>query len=105
MLFRLDKQVVVDRQALVPLFARRHRDLEDLRRLLPVQQVWGKGMSRERLGSHGVGWRCEENRVCRLNGAGSAYRRGPTRCGLVVVEGVVDISVQPCQAKQKAQIM
>ena len=37
---------VVDRQALVPLFARGHPDLEDLRRLLPVQQVWGKGMSR-----------------------------------------------------------
>ena len=45
-LLGIEEQALVDRQALVPLFARGHPDLEDLRRLLPVQQVWGKGMSR-----------------------------------------------------------
>ena len=102
---RIDKQLVVDGVALVALFARLHRDLEDLRRLPPVQQAWVKGMRRERLGSHGVGWRGEEYRVCRPNGAVPAHRYDSTRLGEEVVEEVVDIPRQPCQAKQAAQIM
>ena len=104
-LVRLDKQALVDGVALVALFARLHRDLEDLRRLPPVQQAWVKGMSRERLGTQEVGWRSEEYRVCRPNGAGRAHRYDSTRLGEEVVEEVVDIPRQPCQAKQAAQIM
>ena len=95
-------QHAVAREAVDALFARLHRDLEDLRRLPPVQQAWVKGMSRERLGTQEAGWRGEEYRVCRPNGPGVAYRRGPTRSSGEVVEEVVDISVQPCQAKQEA---
>ena len=87
------------------LVQRDPRDRDVFLRLPPVHQAKSERSSRERLGSHGVGWRCEENRVCRPNGAGVAYRCAPPRYGLVVVEEVVDISMQPCQAKQKAQLM
>ena len=98
-LVRLDKQALVDRVALVPLFARGHRDLEDLRRLPPVQQAWVEGMSRERLGTQEAGWRGEEYRVCRPNGAGIAYRCDSTRHSGEVVEEVVDRSQHSCQAQ------
>ena len=102
---RLDKQHVVDCHALVPLFARGHRDLEDLRRLPPVEQAWVEGMSRERLGTQEAGWRGEEYRVCRPNGAGRAHRCDSTRLGEEVVEEVVDIPRQSCQAKREAQLI
>ena len=96
---RLDKQALVDRVALVPLFARGDQDLDHLRREPPVHQAWVEGRSRERLGSHGVGWRGEEYRVCRPTGAGIAYRCDSPRCSGEVVDEVVDRSRQSCQAR------